>query len=304
MGTLIKWIFLINELFVISLMFVVARWDGKWKGNRLFSITLPVGLDVSKDLKAIQGRFLRRLCLVEALALLASLFQMTLHFAYLSLDVALFLFILFWAILAPSWAYKNAHEEVRHFKVKEGLEAGAYLRGVHEDDFWKNGMTYNNPHDASRNVKKRMGIGTTPNLAHKRQRQFYYGTIYLSIGLLMLVVAGLFYMETTEPKFRMDNQYFYVDYPLYYYKVPIEAINSIQVVSSIGSVTSDNAIHTDDFMRGYFQVAGYGRAFLCAYKTEPYLVIKTEDDLLIVNDQSPEETYSLMEALDYLAFDK
>lgn len=301
---MIKWLLFLNEVFVILLVLFASRWDGKWKKSRLFSVTLPPQAMENKDLKEIMSVYKKQINLASVVAVLLSLLAFNMRFAYVVMDISIFLLMIIGVIASPLFIYAKAHKSVRQIKVANGWDAGAYHRGIHEDDFWKYGIFYHNPHDSARMVSKRMGIGSTMNLAHPSQKRLFIVTNVMIVLLLLGLVLGLGVMEIKEPQFRMDSDHFYIDYPFYYYHVATSDINSLQMVHQVERGTKINGIDTDQFVRGFFNVAGYGEVFICAYTTGLCLVILTNDIPVIVNEKNAEDTYELMEALDYMVPEK
>lgn len=297
---MIKWIFVLSELVVLFTVLWTSKWDGKLKQQRIFSITLPPEAQNQSDVVLIQKTYQRRLLITFTAMGAAILSSFFFHFKFVSLEVMFFILLIGLMIGLPSVFYGLANSQLKALKTEKNWEAGQYSHGIHEDDFWLYGQFYNNPHDISRSVSKRMGLGTTINLAHRGQRRLFFGvlaaTLLLSIGLS----GSLLYMEVKPPSFRIDSEVLYVDYPFYYYKLPLEDVKSLTVLQSLPSMYKENGIDTDDFARGYYRVEGYGRCFVCVYSEGPYIAIVTSQDTLIVNEITQEKTYTLLEALDLI----
>lgn len=58
-----------------------------------------------------------------------------------------------------------------------------------DDEYWKNGTTYNYPNGRSILVTKRMGIATTINIATKTGKSIYYG-LFVFVALLLIGMGG------------------------------------------------------------------------------------------------------------------
>lgn len=69
--------------------------------------------------------------------------------------------------------------------------AGIFSRILYTDDdeYWKNGTTYNYPNGRSILVTKRMGIATTINIATKTGKSIYYG-LFVFVALLLIGMGG------------------------------------------------------------------------------------------------------------------
>jgi uncharacterized membrane protein len=294
----VKWILFFSELLILSLVFWTSKWDGTFKQHRLFSITLPADVIQKKALTQVQKYFQKQLSLSFIIIVSLSILCLFLQFQYVSLEMLIFFFIIFSAIGLPSYFYAQANRQVKQIKVEQNWQAGTFSHGIHEDDFWKYGQFYNNPHDVARSVSKRMGIGTTLNLAHKSQRRFLIGSIVVTLMVTVVLSFGLFYMEVKSPNFRIESKMLYIDYPIYYYKLPLEQVNNLTVLQILPSISKENGIGTESFARGYYYVEGYGRVFLCVYNKGPFILIDTKQGKLIINESTEETTFELLEALD------
>ncbi len=294
----VKWIFFLCELFIICLVLLTSKWDGKPKNQRLFSITLPKEHLNHPELLEVQKRYQLQLSVTFLSLLTACLLSMFLHFKFISMELFFFFLIIGLSIALPSYFYAKANQLVKEIKQNNSWEAGNYSHGIHEDEFWRYGQFYRNPFDTARTTTKRMGIGTTLNLAHKKQQRFFIVSLALTLLVTVLLCFQLFYMEVKTPSYRIETNTLYIDYPVYYYHVPIKDILSLRVIQELPPTLKSNGIATDSFSRGFFNVKGYGEVFLCIYNTGPYLLIETKEGTVIVNEITEEKTYELLEALD------
>jgi hypothetical protein len=293
-----KWVLLLCEALILLLVFWTSTWDGKAKKQRLFSITLPSEALKSPELLEIQSAYRHQINLSFLVLFMLIILSFFLKLKYFSLEIVYFLIVLTATIALPNYFYAGANRKVQALKLSKQWEAGHYSHGIHEDLFWIYGQFYNNPHDSARSASKRMGIGTTINWAHKGQRKFYFVTLSASLILTLGLLAGLFYMEIKTPVFKIEEEHLSVNYPIYYYHLPLENIKGLTVIQELPFMSKQNGIETVDFKRGYYSVEDYGRVFICVYTKGPFIVIKTNQDTLIVNEISSEKTYALLEALD------
>lgn len=293
-----KWIFLLSEFFILLIVFWTARWDGKQKQQRSFSITLPDEAFKDSSLLAIQVTFQRQLKAGFIVLLGLICLSLFVNFKYFTFEMLYFFLLLFAMILLPWIFYGLANQKVRRLKLTKGWEAGQFSHGIHEDDFWLYGQFYINPHDISRSVTKRMGLGTTLNLAHKSSKRLFFGMLLATLIITFGLTVSLYYMESKIPEFRIENQTLYVDYPIYYTQISLDEIVGLTVLQSLPAISKENGISTAEFARGYYAAEGYGRVFMCIYNEGPYIAIETKQGTLIVNESTSEKTYTLLEALD------
>lgn len=293
-----KWIFLMCELLIFLLVYMTSYYDGKQKKGRLFSVTLPQEAFGDSELLAVQSRYYKKLKTSSAFILLWIIAIHLSNLPYMAIDLSFFLVTLTGVIAIPSIFYAEGYTALKSLKLSKNWEAGAYSHGIHEDDFWPYGQFYNNPHDSAKFVNKRMGIGTTVNWAHKKQRHVMIFTLVMT-GLLTLGLNGsLLYMEVKVPEFEFDKDQLYIHYPVYYYKVPLKGIQSLTVIQDLPPMSKNNGIDTDHFARGYFYVQGHGRVFVCIYKEGPYILIESVLGPIMINENTSSGTYQLLEALD------
>lgn len=293
-----KWIFLICELIIFLAVYLTSFYDGNIKKGRLFSITLPSEAFKDEELKEIQENYKGKLKTSGLFILVWIIFGHLFKFPYVAIDLTFFLITLFAMIAIPSVYYSESNKLVKQLKLEKKWEAGIYSHGIHEDDFWRYGQFYNNPHDSSKYVNKRMGIGTTVNWAHKKQRNFLIILLTLASLLTIGLNVDLLYMEIKKPEFEIDHTQLYIHYPIYYYKVPLADIKSLTVIQDLPAMSKANGIATANFARGYFNVQGHGRVFVCIYKEGPYILIETTLGPILINEHTASGTYQLLEALD------
>lgn len=298
-----KWILFLCEAFIFMMMIFMTSLDGKPKRNRLFSVTIPPEALNHQELKSIRRQYSNRLKLYAFFIILLELISLLFVFQFIALELLYFFMVLLAIFILPAFNYGQSNIALRALKQEKNWIAGNYSHGIHEDDFWIYGQFYNNPHDSSKWVSKQTGIGTTMNIAHKRQRHLMVTTWILICTLIIGLTAGLFYMEASVPAYEIDNQYLYVHYPIYYYKVPLDEIKSLTVIQELPYMSKTNGIETQDFARGYFYIQGHGRTFLSIYKEAPYILIDSLQGKLLINENSASGTYRLLEALDLVTLE-
>lgn len=293
-----EWIFLASEWFVILLIYVISRLDARPKDNRLFGITLPPMALTHEETENIVKSYLKNLFLSETGVFIASFAQIAFPFTLVSYGMTYFFGIIFAAICLPIYFYIKANERLKRLKVSRSWEAGAYIRGIHEDDFWIRGIFYHNQYDSARQVRKRMGIGLTPNLAYASARWLYFSVVAGGVALVIFTCTSMYYMETKVPEYAIQEDYLTVSYPVYYYKVLLEDIRDVKILKETPKLSKQNGIETDRFARGYYYIEGKGSAYVCVYKKMPCLLLETKLGFVLLNDATAQGTYDLLEAID------
>ena len=168
-----------------------------------------------------------------------------------------------------------------------------------DDEYWIDGIYYNNPKDQSFMVEKRFGIGSTPNLAKKSGRSFLLGGTIFAGVIIVTVSVIMISADFAEPTMNIsDSNVVTVKYPLYGYEFSIDDIEEISMVDKVPSGSKVNGIGTGKYSRGRYNLREYGKVNLYVYNSSPpYLVIRLEDAYVIYNEKTPEETKLLYEAL-------
>ncbi len=293
-----SWIFFILDIGIIFLIYGLGKWDASFKGNKFFSMTLPEEAFHHHAIEAIKQRYVKQITISFGLMIGLSCGQIMISFSYMSISLMYFFFTLLLSLILPMIWYIKANESTRALKVKEGWEAGAYIRGIHEDDFWIRGILYHNPHDSARQVNKRMGIGLTPNLAYASARWLYFILMVGGISLIVFLCGGLYYMETKVPEYTLEENELVVHYPIYYYRVALNEIQDVKILKEPPAMSKSNGIETDRFARGFFYIEGKGSGYVCVYKHSPCLLLMTKLGVVLINDRSAQGTYDLLEAID------
>lgn len=169
---------------------------------------------------------------------------------------------------------------------------------VDEDEYWINGYYYN-PKDQRSTVEKRVGVGTTANLAVKGGKAIIYG----SVAFILVVFIGIFtmFVQMDFVTFQMiigDNTV-KIDAPMYGYefdKADIEEISLTYTLPAKGMRT--NGAATESYLLGNFRYDEYGKTKMYVYREyPPYLVIRLTNTTVLFNTQSEEETLLLYEEL-------
>lgn len=187
-------------------------------------------------------------------------------------------FFKFWDLLFPS--------------VRERLlKNAASPIYVDEDEYWLEGY-YDNPYDRRKSVDKRVGFGSTYNMAHRA------GKIINAIAVIFVVVligglSVLFYqMEFSTFQMEIKENTVRIHAPIYQEQFEV---NDIQEVALTDTLPQDgvrtNGAATDTYYLGNFKLEGYGRSKVFVYiGYPPYLVVTLKDRTVIFNSKSEAET--------------
>ena len=161
-----------------------------------------------------------------------------------------------------------------------------------EDDYWIGGMFYYNPNNKRLNVKKRVGVGGTINLAHPA------GKIISGVVALMLLfaVAAMVYIgmaEATPIKLKIEDGRLICHHLSDDYVIDIAGIESVTISEDIDSVSFVRiaGFGTDKLLKGKFSVDGEsGCGVFLNPENGNYIKVTTKDRTYYIGAETAEKT--------------
>lgn len=168
-----------------------------------------------------------------------------------------------------------------------------------EDDYWIFGLIYYNPNNKRLNVKKRVGVGGTVNLAHP-----FGKVIYAFIVLMMLYVFGsMIYLgmaEATPLKLRISEDTLVCHHLSDDYVIDFDSINSISLGEDVDSLKfyKISGFGMDNILKGNFSVDDNAdcKVFLNPQNGN-YIKIETDELTYYVGSETAEETSEIFSAI-------
>lgn len=205
------------------------------------------------------------------------------------------------ATALPLLALLYLQSQIR--RVEHEAFASGEASYVDEDEYWIGGWLYNNPNDRSISVPRRVGIGTTVNMANKTGRALFYGSIIVTAVLLLGIGGLMLQSDYTSPRMHLGNDMaVQVKYPFYNYSFQVQDIESIALVDEVPKGRRINGEATAAHIRGNFRLEGLGKAKLYVYRNNPpYVVIQLPELHIVYNEQDPAATRALHAELQALA---
>ena len=126
-----------------------------------------------------------------------------------------------------------------------------------EDDYWIGGLLYYNPKNKRFNIKKRMGLGSTINMAHP------VGKIVAAVIVLILIFCfgSMVYVgmaEATPIKMSIEDNTLICHHLSNDYEIEIDSIESITYDENIDSLTFAKVagFGMPNLLKGSFSVNG------------------------------------------------
>lgn len=173
-----------------------------------------------------------------------------------------------------------------------------------DDDYWKDswfaGLVYCNPNDTSTMVEKRVGTGTTMNIATKKGRLLCFGGMAVAAVLVVGLSAFLLLSDFSVPTMQIDSasRTVSVDTAFYGTKFDEASVKSVTLVDSIPNSSRTNGSDDGYTAVGHFTVDGYGPSLLYVHENNPpYLVIRLADKYIFYNEKTGGQTKAVYQKL-------
>ncbi len=185
---------------------------------------------------------------------------------------------------------------------KQLLENENSSEVIDEDEYWKMGMFYNNPNDNSLFVNDRVGIGNSINYS-KKSAKVIISIIILFTAIILLPIASVTIInDITVPEMIINDKTISIKSYKYDYDLKLDEIISINIKEGIPIGYKTNAIATSMYLRGNYNISGYGNSKLYIMtNANKYIVIELEDTFILYNESSVEETEKLFKTIKKIA---
>lgn len=167
-----------------------------------------------------------------------------------------------------------------------------------DDDHWIYGLFYYNKKDPSFMVEKKIGIGTTVNMARPSAKA---GAVILALCLLLMPLSSVWMIgdEFTPIRLSITEQTVECSQFEGTYSIDIGSIKKAEAVTELPRTRKQNGAALDNLYRGSFRVDGYGRCKVCLDPRNTYFIILTleDDKVYIFSDQTDEGTKDVYDKL-------
>lgn len=171
-------------------------------------------------------------------------------------------------------------------KLLEAINDEIY---VDDDEYWK-GLCYNNPNDSRFMVEKRVGIGTTINLAHPAGKVF----MGVTIAILSVVIISVLIMEiklmNVNFSLNIDNNRVSIESSMYEIEFDKDDIKEISLLDEMPHTSRKNGVNDSEIALGNYNVEGYGKSRLYIKKNvNKIVVIKLKDEYIFITGDSEDD---------------
>lgn len=182
-------------------------------------------------------------------------------------------------------------------RIRQKLMGEAGI-AVDDDDEWICGMFYYNPNDGHFMIEKRVGIGTTVNLATVGGKIFS-GITVASILLIPIVCIWMIFEEFTPVSVVVSqNDTVVVSHLKKEYEINISDINSVKLLDTLPEHEKIMGTDMQTLEKGIFSSKAYGKFYACLVPEKtPYLLLRTDKETYIFSASDEKVTKQIYETL-------
>lgn len=276
--------------FVTFLVYFMAVWMDSRK-TRVISTDSGVNLGYARAGKNLWKNLWMSLAWINAVYTLCMLFM-------LDADLQLSDFF-FWA--TALYILATVVLLVLVIKKKKSVDA-AYsdkmdVEQLDDDDMWIWGMIYYNPKDKHSMVEKRVGIGTTMNMATPAGKGLavFSGLVLLS---LPVICVWLILLEFTPIQLSVEGKLLVASQIRKEYTVPVTTIENVTLLEELPKLSKVSGTGMEELKKGTFRIAEAGRCQVFMNPTN-HLFIRFEASgtTYYMSGYDDEETMAVYEEL-------
>lgn len=201
--------------------------------------------------------------------------------------------------LVPLLGIYYVHNRIKELEYRYGSTDGKGYYAEEDDLHWRHGLSYYNPQDKSVMAAKRVGIGTTVNLATKGGKWLYYGSFVFIAVIIIPVTFMIVRADSSPPELRIHEQgTVSIKNTEYAYSFKLDDINELTLENAVPTGFRSNGMATSAYARGNFKLTDLGPAKLYIFKkSPPFIMIKLDELVVIYNEEEPTKTKALYSEL-------
>jgi len=167
-----------------------------------------------------------------------------------------------------------------------------------DDSNWIYGILYYNPNDKHTMVDKRVGIGTTVNMATGAGKWF----IGLAIGSILIIPVmciWLMFEEFTPISLKFSNNQIVAEHLKVEYTINIDDIKEIKIITQLPNGKKIMGTAMEKLDKGSFTIDGYGDSDLCLNpQNNVFIVVTTADNTYLLSDEDNVVTQKVYEEVE------
>ena len=243
-------IMLFSVYMVLGIMYFVMRYMAADNGVLLFGARINAkmleGEENKRFIEGVKKSYFRSINVIGALCVVLSLIPIAIP--YISVRTLLWIVWIFALIVILAIPQIKCFNEIVKWKSDNG-----YVDGNDDDKYWKWGLVYYNPDDNNSMVEKRVGIGTTCNMAKPIGKVLNVILIVTIIGTVAM--CGWVMLEEFTPIHLqvIDNTLQAKQYKVDY-KIRLDEINEIYLLEDIPRMSKSSGTNLDNLYKGEFYV--------------------------------------------------
>lgn len=190
------------------------------------------------------------------------------------------------------WAWKKTLAVDEHYQKKRDLS------DEDDDDYWPAGMFYYNKNDKHVMVNKRVGVGTTMNLATPAGMGI---TIFGGAVLVIVVPIACIWLileEFTPIQLAVEQEVLVAEHLHVEYELPLSDIQSVELILETPGWSKVSGTGMDSLCKGTFHIRNAGDCeVLLNPQNAVFLQIETTDNVYYVSDSKDERTEAVYQEL-------
>lgn len=288
-------VMLFSVFIVLVIMYFAMRFSITNEATFLFGARVNDKMRHSDEYKEfvdkVKKDFHRNMNWIAILAIFISLCPLLIS----SISIRTFIWTLwiFGIIVIMSIPQANAFKKVVKWKADNG-----YIDDNDDDKYWKWGVIYNNPNDKHTMVEKRIGIGTTVNVASIGGKVTNWIIVIVIVGTFLML--GWIVLDEFLPiHLVVDEQTVMAKQIGVEYKVEIEDIDEISLLNDIPRMSRSSGTDMEKLCKGNFYVPEEHHDCKVLFNPQNKLLIriKSGKDIYFFGGYDDEETMSIYNEL-------
>ena len=169
---------------------------------------------------------------------------------------------------------------------------------ANDDRHWIGGILYYNPADRRTMVPKKVGIGTTTNLATPAGKAFEIFAILCLVIAVPAMCIWLIMLEFTPIRLQVENETLYAKHLNVEYEIDVKDIENLETITELPTWSKSSGTAMDTLEEGTFFIRNVGKCevFLNPENTEflHFSVNGTDYYMSGYDDTQTEEIYQLL----------
>lgn len=173
------------------------------------------------------------------------------------------------------------------------------LVGFSDDDgCWLGGLIYYNPKDCRTMVEKRVGIGTTMNMATPGGKAMGVFLVLVLLGVLVLC-AWLLRLEFTPIHLSVEGDTLVAEQLKEDYAIPLDTIEDVSLVEELPGMVRTNGTGMTTLSKGSFRIreTGEGCQVFLNPQNDVFLRVETQDTTYYLGGEDDQETLAVYDSL-------